>query len=193
MALISLASFGQKEENDDFQTLFDFEDVYVSGFGGPVINICPVKDHYAPFMGGGGGAILNRKFFFGGFGAGMTQSINLDDHQYDKLDFSYGGLWLGYIFMGEKAIHPTFHVQMGWGGISLQERSGDIFDEDKNDPVYVINPTLELEMNLTQFFRLGVGVNYRYTTGVDTEDIHGLTNKDFSSPGGFVSFKFGWF
>ncbi len=162
ITMIALTCFGQNEQEDDnYQTLFDFEDIHVSGFGGPAIIICPVKDHYTPFMGGGGGAVLNRKFFFGGFGAGMIQSIPINDSKYNELDFSYGGLWLGYIFMGEKAIHPTFHVQMGWGGLNLNDKFGDNFEDYRSDPVYVINPTLELEMNITRFFRLGVGVNYR--------------------------------
>jgi hypothetical protein len=49
-----------------------------------------------------------------------------------------------------------------------------------------------VELNLTRYFRIGAGATYNIYTLVD-ENQHGYTSSDLSSPGGFLSFKFGWF
>jgi hypothetical protein len=51
-------------------------------------------------------------------------------------------------------------------------------------------PTLEVELNLTRYFRLGAGASFNIFTFVDMD---GYSASDFTAPGGFLSFKFGWF
>jgi hypothetical protein len=92
--------------------------------------------------------------------------------------------------MATKPIHPTLSAQIGWG--SLAERDYNYFGT--TDAVFVFNPALELEMNFTRFFRLGVAAHYRIVTGVNPE-MHNsrYTNSDMSGPGGMLIFRFGWF
>ena len=63
-----------------------------------------------------------------------------------------------------------------------------------SDAFMVIEPGIEVEMNITRFFRFCVGAHYRYTTDVQ------IDNPDYIiSPGilrgfmGGVTFKFGRF
>ena len=51
-------------------------------------------------------------------------------------------------------------------------------------------PTVEVELNLTRYFRIGAGATYNLYTMVD---LQGYRSSDLSAPGGFLSFKFGWF
>jgi hypothetical protein len=58
----------------------------------------------------------------------------------------------------------------------------------------IIEPGVELELNVTRFFRFSVGAYYRYTSDVDIE------NPDYTVPtdilkgfSGGVTFKFGKF
>jgi hypothetical protein len=45
-------------------------------------------------------------------------------------------------------------------------------------------------MNFARYFKLGLGVNYRLVYGLSSTP---YSFSDFAKPGGFISFKFGWF
>jgi hypothetical protein len=64
------------------------------------------------------------------------------------------------------------------------------FREQNWDAVFVMEPTVGVEMNITTFFRLGFGASYRYVSGVN---IYGLTNKELSDVTGTITLKFGTF
>lgn len=172
-------------QDQEIQTLFGYG-TRISGFGGPFMSFTMVNNEFAHMMGGGGGVLLGD-FFLGGYGEGLTNYIE-DIEGGDKIEFGHGGFWTGYSFFGVKPLHPTFSLQVGWGNISLQDPEG--WDTYYNDNIFVVNPTIELEMNFTKFFRLSIGGHYRFVTGVDASI---LTNQDMSGPGVFLGFKFGWF
>lgn len=186
--LITTSSFSQ----DDFQTIFG-SDVSFSGYGGPFMSFTSINGEFAHMMGGGGGVLLNKRFFFGGFGMGNTtkHKVNYIDpntfyYPNINLDFGYGGLYFGYIISPNNSIHPAVFLQSGWGDIALSNNGNTII----TDNVFVLNPSAQLEINMTTFFRIGIGVNYQFVNGVN---LSGLNNEDFTNFGGFLSFKFGWF
>lgn len=183
---ISLIIGLKAQEQDEFQTLFGGETIKISGFGGPFMNFSMLDGKFAHLMGGGGGILIND-FFFGGYGIGLTNSIEFQDNQ-NEIGFGHGGFLLGYNFMSKKMIHPTFHMQIGWGNISEREPAGEQVSDGDN--IFVIVPTLELELNITNYFKLSAGGNYRFVAFVDEA---GYSETDFISPGVFLSFKFGWF
>ncbi|MBL7111862.1 MAG: hypothetical protein ISS19_07975 [Bacteroidales bacterium] len=172
------------QDDEEIQTLFG-QGTKITGFGGPFMNFTIINGEFGHMMGGGGGIIMNG-FFFGGYGEGLTNYI-VDDAGFE-IEFGHGGFWAGYSFLGKKPIHPSISTQIGWGGISLKDADG--YDIYYNDNVFVLNPTIELEMNFTQFFRLSIGANYRLVAGVDAS---GLSSQAMSGPGVFLGFKFGWF
>lgn len=189
-----------QEDQEEIKTIFDQGVHRISGFGGPFMYFSTFHKDFAHFMGGGGGVLINNKFYLGGFGFGLTTSHPVPTSQYDRLnldlntdykyDFGYGGLMFGYIFGWSNAIHLTVGFQGGWGAISIRNPN-DFTDWDfEADPVYVLSPLAEVEMNITRFFRIGVGANYRYVGDVDFSN---LDDMDLSSPGVYLSFKFGWF
>jgi len=175
-----------QEEEDEIQTLFGGEEIRISGFGGPLMNFSILDDKFAHIMGGGGGVLIND-FFFGGYGVGLTNSIRFQDSS-NELGFGHGGFWLGYNFMTKKVVHPSIHMQIGWGKISERLPSGG--HATREDNIFVIIPTLELEMNVTRYFKISAGANYLFIAFVEEE---GYSESDFMSPGAFLAFKFGWF
>lgn len=183
-SFIILSVSGLKAQDSEIQTLFSGT-TSISGFGGPAMSFTTVNGEFAHMMGGGGGVLLGD-FFLGGYGEGLTNEILVNAN---RLDFGHGGFWTGYSFFANRPLHPTISAQIGWGGVS--ERNDNYYYSDN---VFVFNPAIELEMNFTRFFRLGVGVQYRIVTGVNP-DMHSsnLTNSDFSGPGFLLAFKFGWF
>jgi hypothetical protein len=185
IALIMFSFWGLKAQDGEIQTLFSGS-TRISGFGGPIMSFTTVNGQFAHMMGGGGGVLLGD-FFLGGYGEGLTNAIEVDGN---RMTFGHGGFWTGYSFMAKKPIHPTVSAQIGWGSVS--EHDYDYTYWGTPDNVFVFNPAVELEMNFTKFFRLGVGAHYRIVTGANP-DISNLTNSDLSGPGILLSFKFGWF
>lgn len=183
--LIIISVAGLKAQDSDIQTLFSGS-TRISGFGGPLMSFTAIDGQFAHMMGGGGGVLLGD-FFLGGYGEGITNGIQVNGN---RLDFGHGGFWTGYSFMAARPLHPAVSAQIGWGAVS--EHDPDYSYWGTPDNVFVFNPAVELEMNFTKFFRLGVGIHYRIVTGVNPE-ISSLTNSDLSGPGALLTFKFGWF
>lgn len=180
----------------------------ISGFGGPFVDFSAVEGEFAVFVGGGGALLLGQTFYFGGYGEGLATShyrydlSEVTDIEEPKISFGHGGFWLGYINNSFKAIHPAASLKLGWGNISVYD---DYYDYDHenyvaNDGVFVLIPQLEMEMNLTSWFKLNVGAGYRWVTGMDKQyyDQQGglhdyYKTSDYSSPVGTISFLFGGF
>jgi hypothetical protein len=166
--------------------------VRVSGFAGPMMTFTRIGDDFTHMMGGGGAVIINN-FFFGGYGMGKTTELTYRGEPANIMEYGHGGFWLGYTFNHNKAIHPAFHTTLGWGKIGKRPKDSDVeINPNFGDQVFVIVPTLEIEMNFSRFFKLGVGANYQfvYNTGQVASP---YTFDDFANAGVFLSLKFGWF
>jgi len=185
---VSITAFSQEKE---YQTIFDNQNLRVSGLGGPFMQFTSIAGEFA-FMMGGGGAVLLDDFFIGGYGLGLTSAIPdyKNSNSNNRLSLGHGGFWMGYALFGEKPLHVTFSTLIGWGEFGIMEFDG--YYPYVRDKIFVLAPTIEAELNLTRYFRIGVGATYNIYTTVD-EYMHGYTSSDLSSPGGFLSFKFGWF
>jgi len=186
---LSMLTFSQ-QKTEEYQTIFGNEKVKFSGMGVFEMNFSSLGGHFSYGTGGGGGAILNKTILFGGYGMGhyINRNVTLDSMNYSSVNFGHGGFWLGYIFKGNAAIRPFAGLKLGWGGIS---QNYDHHDYAMNDNAFVITPSVEMEINITRYFRIAVGGNYQVTTGLTGSN--GLSNKDFSGPGANLSFRFGWF
>jgi len=191
LAMILATCVSVLSQQNEYRTIFDNRDVRISGMGGPFMQFTSVAGEFGHLMGGGGAVMLND-FFFGGYGLGLTNAIPdyVNQNPTDRLTLGHGGFWLGYSLFGQKPIHLVFSTLIGWGEFGVMQDYGTYpFVRDK---IFVFVPTAEVEVNLTRYFRIGAGASYNLYTLVD-QNIHGYTNGDLSAPGGFLSFKFGWF
>jgi hypothetical protein len=183
-----------KAQDDEYQTIGSKSDIHFSGFGGPMMSFTQIDGDFVHMMGGGGGIIIND-FFFGGYGMGKTNELYYKDDitRTNVMVFGHGGFWFGYTPFGNKAIHPSFHTQIGWGSILEQQKDWQNQTIEplplSTDQVFVICPTAELELNFSRFFKLGGGFTYSLVYNTDGP----YTFCDFAKPGFFVSFKFGYF
>jgi hypothetical protein len=192
MMALAVTAFTQERE---YQTLVQPGQARISGMGGPFMQFTSIGGDFAHMM-GGGGAILVGDFWFGGYGLGLTNHIyadklrSLPDYTTeDRLSASHGGFWIGYSLFGERPVHVAISSLIGWGQVGVIRDYYTAYQ----DGVFVMSPTVEVELNLTRFFRLGVGASYNLYAFVHDGNIPGYDWTDFSSPGGFLSFKFGWF
>lgn len=137
-----------------------------------------------------------------GIGLGATGFIN-EFHYEPSLDMDvfltggYGGLYIEPIFLPRFPIHLSFPVLLGAGGISYISKESDINNNlvQDSEAFLIIEPAVELELNLTKFFRFAIGSSYRYPTAFDV----GLTGTQKASSESIkgvsymVTFKFGRF
>jgi hypothetical protein len=165
------------------------------GFGGPVIKYTEIKNEPAILVGGRGGWIINHTFIIGGGGYGLVNQIeadNLIDYAQPYLNFGYGGLELEYIIQSDHLVHFSIYTLIGAGGVNYRYNSnGDWEDWNYNsDDFFVLEPALNVEVNVTSFFRINTGVDYRMISGVSYDN---LKNEDFSGFSGVLTLKFGSF
>ncbi|MBN1924656.1 MAG: hypothetical protein JW798_02365 [Prolixibacteraceae bacterium] len=159
----------------------------ISGFGGPTMSYSTINGEFAFLTGGGGGIIINN-FFLGGYGEGVSNSYSIgNENSLRNFEFGHGGFWLGYELFPKMMIHPVISSRIGWGSIKgSHSKIGDIVD-----PVFVLVPTVSVELNLTRFFKMNLGAEYRRTFNVN--NIPDMNDNDFSSFGVYMNFIFGWF
>jgi hypothetical protein len=160
----------------------------ISGFGGPTMSYSTINGDFAFMMGGGGGILINN-LFLGGYGEGLSNTVDIGgNNSIRELDFGHGGFWVGYEIAHKWIIHPVISSRLGWGGITGFNTTSNRYFQDN---VFVFVPTISAEVNLTRFFKVNVGAEYRQTLNVD--NVSGMSNKDFSGLGVYMNFLFGWF
>jgi hypothetical protein len=162
----------------------------IGWFGGPVLKFSEINDECAFFTGGCGGLVLNHTLIIGGAGYGLANEIEVNEALYPEfrlLEMGYGGVVLGYVNRSRKAVHLSFHSLIGAGGLSYRSH---YYDYRHDDIFFVAEPGIDLELNLTRYFRLGCGATYRLVRGVD---IDGLTDEALSGPSATLTFKIGRF
>jgi len=165
----------------------------VSGYGGPEFMFTGIDGQSAAVFGGFGAALFNGKFAIGGGGFGLASNVNYrntDAFGTDELDydFGYGGVYLEYHFTPNKLVHFTVASLVGGGGIELYNNTTRREEEELG--VFVMDPRIRAEVNLTSFLRVSVAGGYRLVAGNDTDFVQ---VNDFSAPFGSVALKFGWF
>ncbi|MCX6301865.1 MAG: hypothetical protein NTW82_06750 [Bacteroidia bacterium] len=109
-----------------------------------------------------------------GIGMGATGFIN-EFHYEPAIDRDvfltggYGGLYIEPVLLPRFPVHLSFPVLFGFGGISFISKDiefNENFLEDSK-AFLLIEPSAELELNLTRFLRLAIGASYRLPTPFD--------------------------
>ena len=167
------------------------------GYGAPVVKFTQINNQFGLFVGGRGGWIINHSIALGIGGYGLVNNVNQDDTILDyvpRLMMGYGGFEFEFIINSDELIHFTFHALIGSGAINYWDE--DYFSKvhwdrwETADVFFVAEPAFNVDMNITSFFRVGIGASYRYISGVE---IVGLTNEDVDGFTGNLIFKFGSF
>lgn len=209
---IIISSVGQ--EQNQMRYLFDDTDIRISGFGGPLVGFTAIGDDFAATVGGGGGILMNQKFFFGGYGESTVtrhpRNLSIyskttgSNEEYDlRAHLNHGGFWIGYIHAPHKPVHFGFSTKLGFGAVSLTQ--GHFVNKNQDfefDNVFVVNPQLEIEMNLLKWFKINVGVGYQLVSGINKKYEYELADgsvtfknyfesKDFNKPIGHITMVFG--
>jgi hypothetical protein len=188
--------------------------ISVNGFGAPIVEFSSKGESFSVSSGGGGAVLFNQTFYIGAYGMGLATEHDVEGlivkqsngeiikYPTMRTVFGHGGFWLGYIHNRKDAIHWGASAKIGWGTIGLVDAD---FENDSHtkvglDQVFVLTPQIEMEMNLTRWFKINIGAGYRYVSGVDKaytndngEVLSFYKSSDFNSPQASISFLFGGF
>lgn len=198
-SLIAHVATAQQQETEVRQETLtnNFVITHSGGYGGPVVKFTGINGEFATLIGGYGGWFVNKQFMIGGGGYGLLgDNIRVNDN--DKVDtgqpnrdmhydVAYGGLMLEYTMNSDRLVHYTFNTLIGGGEVSQELDNNSEF---ANSRFFVFEPAANVEVNVTDFFRVGAGASLRLVAGTNTP---GISNGDLTALAGVLTFKFGYF
>lgn len=174
------------------QTLISGE-IESGGFGSPVVKITKINGESAVLVGGRGGWIINHTFVLGGGGYGLVTNVNaiITDSTHQYLQMGYGGIDLEHIISSNSLLHFSTGLLIGGGGVGYQdERDNFLKDSHRMNSFFILEPSVQTNLNVTHFFRIAAGISYRYVSGLKSTL---TTNDDLSGPSAVLALKFGKF
>ncbi|PQJ35304.1 hypothetical protein BSZ35_12450 [Salinibacter sp. 10B] len=163
------------------------------GYGAPTVALTSVHGEWAVLSGGQGGWILNRQFVIGGAGRGLvTRPGTTVNGQAAEIQMGYGGLLLEYIGAPSELVHYSLTTVVGGGSVQLVDEDYEPrYDASFNQAgIFVTEAGGRLELNVTSFFRMGVGGGYLFVSG---SDLPTVSDSDLRGPYGELSLRFGSF
>lgn len=184
--------------SSEIKTLFG-SDISHGGYGGVTMGFTQINDKDAWMVGGRAAWIIDHSFALGFAGYGIANDIPVyNDWNNDEqlsLIVGYGGLLLEPIFFAREPVHFTVPVLIAGGAVSMAPEdywnTTHHWDPSyKNDVIFVFEPGIEIELNLTRFMRLSGGASYRLTSEVD---LPGMDSDILEGWATTLSLKFGKF
>jgi len=201
---LGIVAFGQEQE-EEFRTLLGNQQE-LGAYGGFGVEYGQIDDLGALFFTGKAALIMGHNLALGVAGKGFISNYFPVDALYDyQLAGGYGGLFVEPIFFPKSPVHFTVPLLFGVGGITVIEDLNhyDEYEYDNNilanDVFVVFEPGVEVQMNITHFFRIAVGASYRLPSKLEIQDIDVQTDRIKVGPkalegfSGGVTFKFGKF
>lgn len=214
---VSITTFAQEDEsvrNDEIQTLLGNK-ISHGGYGALLIQYSKFDNKDGLLIGGRGGWIINHGFTLGLCGYGFFNEAGASDVPDLVDDYcisgGYGGLLIEPTIASRFPVHITLPVTIGAGGVAYSQDYQDVYESDEWDPVsvdsdafFIIQPGIEIELNLLKYVRIGLGVYYNFTSDINLgyesfdsngkSEIYLLTESDVLQGYSYgITFKFGKF
>lgn len=215
--LIGTSAFAQEAENEDgnggrdnrIQTVFKGGTHSVTGYGAITNKFTTIRGDYANLAGVYGGVFINHKLMIGVGAAALTNRLEVpQQYSVDPLrdmNYEYGqvGLVTEYVLGSDKAFHLAFNLFSGAGFTAQNDR--DDWDHDWDDDndfdwdddysrntdwFFVVEPGVQLEINVFRWMRFSPGISYRAAFGSDGP---GMRDSDISNISYNATLKFGRF
>lgn len=164
------------------------------GFGGPSLKVARIKEEVGYFMGGYGGWFINHTLMIGGGGYGLVNNVKAPESGPNGealyYNMGYGGLILEYVNNSHNLFHFMINTLIGAGDLGYRRADGSVNWDYAHDTFFIVEPSINLEINVTHFFRVGMGLGYCYIDGLQ---LAGITQQDLTGVSGNLYLKFGSF
>ena len=203
--LMGVAVYAQEENRNpqEYRTLFGSDEMSHGGYGGLSVNYTQIDGKDAVLVGARGAWVINHGVALGIAGYGFANDMKYDKTINDITDKytlagGYGGLLIEPIIGAKWPVHVSIPVLIGAGGAGYINQYWHTYDDpyyydhynNEFDAFFVIEPGIEIELNMVKFMRLAIGGYYRYTSDLDLADSKSDMLNGFSTG---VTLKFGKF
>lgn len=173
----------------------------LNGFGGVDVRVTELSGKRTVLTGGYGGVLVNHNYQLGVAAYGIVTPPMIDGSWMDgtprelEIYGGYAGMIIGGILLSKEVIHINFPILLGAGHLQVSDPNFFAGDPDSDFTIeqsafYVIEPTAQIEFNITKSFRLAAGASYRLVEGLDLSNV---VNDDLVGWSGVVSLRFGRF
>lgn len=187
--LVCLSAEVAAQEQDTTKSLFG-SNVKVSEIWTPEVKINSIQGDIGTLIGFYGGAVFNRSILLG-----ISGGANLS---HPRVNYGYFGAIGQYIYKPSNIWHCSGQLLLAYGSTKDYEdnKSGllDNFMNTSGAGFFLMEPGINLELNLCPRLTLVAGVSYRYISGLDENNenvqITHVTNKDLSGINFNIGLKF---
>jgi hypothetical protein len=132
------------------------------------------------------GGLLENRFGIGLAARTLLDSVETESpllQDIENTDFWYGGLYSEYQFTPTSLVNMSLDMTIGAGRLEVNRTAGG--SEQAN--VFVVEPGVNMMVNVTETFHLGLGLHYRYVHNVSVRD---LEESDMSGVTGSIFLRF---
>lgn len=225
LALMTTVSLQAQEGDEEMKMLFNKkekssnEKMANGGYGSFTMGYTQIDGKDALLIGGRAAWVANHRFALGLAGRGFFSNFNSSgsynpnyDPNYDP-DYSlaggYGGLLLEPIVAWKSPVNVSFPILIGAGGVTATPANWEYVDNYNTyyyqaTAFFVLEPGVDLQFNITKFFRIALGASYRitsninldyvyYESGTDVLKVEPVPTNALRNFNVDLSLKFGWF
>jgi hypothetical protein len=187
--LMFLSFEATAQQQDSTKALFG-SDVKVSEIWTPEVKINSIQGDVGTLIGFYGGAVFNRTFLLG-----ISGGVNLS---HPRVNYGYFGAVGQYIYKPANLLHCSGQILLAYGSTKDYEdpKSGllDNFWNISGANFFLMEPGINLELNLSKRLTLVTGISYRFVSGLNenneyVETTH-VTNSDLSGINFNIGLKF---
>jgi hypothetical protein len=184
----------QENNDDQISTIFS-KNRKNGGYGALYTGYTQIDSKDAFLMGARGAWIIDHSFAIGLGGCGFMNDWDFHDWRNNDINYNlaggYGGLYIEPIIAPRLPVHLSFPILVGAGGITQVEDHHDwTFSEEQSDAFFVLEPSVEVEFNLTRHLRLAGSLGYRFTSNIH---IFGVSSNVLEGTNIGLIIKFGKF
>lgn len=187
--LMFLSSIADAQLQDSTETLLK-SGVKINELWAPEVKINSIQGRVGTLVGLYGGALINRSFLIG-----LSGGVNLG---HPTVNYGYFGGIVQYIVKPAKLIHYSGQLLIGYGTTKDYEntKSGllDNFWNISGANFFLMEPGINLEINISTGMTLSTGLSYRYASGLneynENVQITHLTSRDLSGLNFSIGLKF---
>ncbi len=211
-------------KSSEYRTLFQGNNQRpkISGFTAITMDFGVAPEPISLNIGGELAALINRSFYIGFYGKNLVTFPAYSFTYYDTASkaneatdsrgiFFHGGLLVGGVIFPKAPIHLGLSTKIGGGGFLLYKENyefnnyeGEIqYQSWMMSPIFVVSPQLDLEMNLTNWFKFKVGLGYQWVSSSNLTynvmeagnivEKRLLNSNILQTPYCSMSLVFGWF
>jgi hypothetical protein len=189
VVLMFLSTGASAQEEESIKSLFK-QDITVNELWTPEVKINSIQGDIGTLVGFYGGVLINRTFLIG-----ISGGVNLG---HPWVNYGYFGGIMQYIFKPAEVVHYSSQLLLAYGTTKDYEdpKKGllDNFWNISGAPFFIMEPGLNLEVNLGRRVTLVAGMSYRYVSGLNETNeniqITRVTNNDMSGLNFNIGLKF---